>query len=242
MSKSFGAHKVVDQVSLQLKQGEVLGFLGPNGAGKTTTMRMLSGFLAPDNFKKNQISLDGHDLYDHAIQAKAALGYLPEGAPNWGEFKVAEFLSFMGKAHGLTGAFLQERLDKMRDQLNLTQCWGQSIETLSKGYRRRVCFAAALIHDPKILILDEPTDGLDPNQKDEIRELIRSLARDKAILISTHILEEVEAICARIIILNKGKIVADGTVREIAAQDKLQALDTPITLSIERVFRELTLA
>ncbi len=245
LQKHFNKKQVICDVSLRLMRNEVLGFLGPNGAGKTTTMRMLAGYLAPDQPQAGQIVIDGHDLYKHPLQAKASLGYLPEGTPAWNDLKVCEFLQFFCNAHGLDRQQAKKRQAEMRDQFHLYSCWYQPLETLSKGFRRRVGFAAALIHDPDILILDEPTDGLDPNQKHEMRGLIRNLSsgadigRGRAILISTHILEEVEALCDRVLILSEGKIVADGTAEEIVNQ-----AETPVTHTLsqrlEQAFRTLT--
>ncbi|WP_340110279.1 ABC transporter ATP-binding protein [Pikeienuella sp. HZG-20] len=210
--KSFGEMVAVDGISLDVARGEVVGFLGPNGAGKSTTMKMITGFLEPD---AGRATICGHDVWADPVEAKARLGYLPEGAPAYGDMPVADFLTFCGKMRGLRGARLRNRLAEMVERVRLAEVWSRPIEALSKGYRRRVGIAQALIHDPDVLILDEPTDGLDPNQKHEMRELIRAIAPNKSIIVSTHILEEVEAICSRAVIIAKGRIVADATPHDM---------------------------
>ncbi|WP_417248313.1 ABC transporter ATP-binding protein [Celeribacter sp.] len=210
--KRFGDMVAVDGISLDVARGEVVGFLGPNGAGKSTTMKMITGFLEPD---AGSAEICGHDVWADPVAAKARLGYLPEGAPAYGDMPVADFLTFCGKMRGLRGGQLQNRLAEMVERVRLAEVWSRPIEALSKGYRRRVGIAQALIHDPDVLILDEPTDGLDPNQKHEMRELIRTIAPNKCIIVSTHILEEVEAICSRAVIIAKGRIVADATPHEL---------------------------
>lgn len=210
--KNFGDMVAVDGISLDVARGEVVGFLGPNGAGKSTTMKMITGFLEPDS---GRAEICGHDVWADPVEAKARLGYLPEGAPAYGDMPVADFLTFCGRMRGLRGAKLQNRLAEMVERVRLAEVWSRPIEALSKGYRRRVGIAQALIHDPEVLILDEPTDGLDPNQKHEMRELIRAIAPNKSIIVSTHILEEVEAICSRAVIIAKGRIVADATPHEL---------------------------
>jgi ABC-2 type transport system ATP-binding protein len=207
----------VDDVSFEVSPGEVLGFLGPNGAGKTTTMRMLAGFVTPS---AGTASICGHDVIADPLGAKSALGYLPEGAPVYGEMTVGAFLDFIADLRRLAGAQRRERLGHVIERLQLRSVLGQSIETLSKGFRRRVGLAQAIVHDPPVLILDEPTDGLDPNQKHEVRALINDMARDKIIVISTHILEEVEAVCSRAIIIARGRIVADDTPARLAARSR----------------------
>lgn len=224
LTKTFGENRAVDGVSLSVKRGEVVGFLGPNGAGKSTTMKMISGFLEPD---EGTAAVCGHDVGTDPINAKSKVGYLPEGAPAYADMVVADFLTFVGKLRGLKGDRLNDRLADMAEQINLTEVWDQQIENLSKGYKRRVGIAQALIHDPDVLILDEPTDGLDPNQKHEMRVLIRSIAKDKAIIISTHILEEVEAVCTRAVIIANGKILADETPQNLTGQ-----LTTPDTIRV----------
>ena len=207
----------MDDVSFQVGPGEVLGFLGPNGAGKTTTMRMLAGFVTPTSGRAN---ICGHDVASEPLKAKAALGYLPEGAPLYGEMTVRRFLEFIADLRSLTGARRSQRLGHVIEHLQLGGVLDQTIETLSKGFRRRVGLAQAIMHDPPVLILDEPTDGLDPNQKHEVRTLINDMARDKIIVISTHILEEVDAVCTRAIIISRGRIVADDTPTGLAARSR----------------------
>lgn len=212
LSKNFGSFVAVGGVSFSAAKGEVVGFLGPNGAGKTTTMRMITGYLSPSG---GQVSVCGFDVQKNAMESKKKIGYLPEGGPIYADMTPASFLSFIGEIRGLEGELLKKRMDFVIDKLDLSSVLNQNIDTLSKGFKRRVALAQAIIHDPEVLILDEPTDGLDPNQKHEVRELIKSMAKDKAIIISTHILEEVSAICSRAIIIAKGKIVASGTPDDI---------------------------
>ena len=212
LNKSFDEFIAVDNINLSVSRGEVVGFLGPNGAGKSTTMKMLTGFLEPDN---GEISINGIDLKSNPLKAKEYIGYLPEGAPSYSDMIVRDFLSFIGKMRGLSDNSLSNRLNKMADQINLKEMWNRPIETLSKGFKRRVGIAQALIHDPDILILDEPTDGLDPNQKHEMRNLIKRISTNKAIVISTHILEEVEAVCSRAVIIANGKLLANDTPRNL---------------------------
>jgi len=207
LKKSFGNFVAVDNIDLAVNRGEVVGFLGPNGAGKSTTMKMLTGFLEPDS---GDILINNIDLKSHPLEAKQFIGYLPEGAPSYSDMEVSEFLSFVGKMRGINNKnVLDNRLDDMANQINLKDVWDRPIETLSKGFKRRVGIAQALIHDPDILILDEPTDGLDPNQKHEMRNLIKTISKNKAIVISTHILEEVEAVCSRAVIIANGKLLAN---------------------------------
>jgi len=217
LSKRYETLTAVDDVTFEVRPGEVLGFLGPNGAGKSTTMRMLAGFIAPTSGKA---SICGHDVEHDALAAKSKLGYLPEGAPGYGEMSVRRFLEFIADLRRLTGDTRRARLDHVIGRLQLEKVLEQSIETLSKGFRRRVGLAAAIMHDPPVLILDEPTDGLDPNQKHEVRSLINEMSRDKIIVISTHILEEVDAVCNRVIIIARGKIVADDTPVGLAAKSR----------------------
>src|ERR1700688_349368 len=217
LTKHYGALKAVDDVSFQVGPGEVLGFLGPNAAGKTTTMRMLAGFVTPTS---GRASICGHDVETEPLAAKAALGYLPEGAPTYGEMTVRRILAFVADLRALKGARREQRLAHVIERLQLQKVLDQSIETLSKGFRRRVGLAQAIVHDPPVLILDEPTDGLDPNQKHEVRALINDMARDKIIVISTHILEEVEAVCTRAIIISRGRIVADDSPAGLAARSR----------------------
>jgi ABC-2 type transport system ATP-binding protein len=213
LHKNFGDFHAVSGVSLGVNKGEVLGFLGPNGAGKTTTMRMLTGYLIPTEGK---IEICGVDVLEDPRSAQKHIGYLPEGGPLYNDMTPATFLRFIANIRGLKGGLLDERMDYVVKNLNLSNVFNQTIDTLSKGYKRRVALAQAIIHDPEVLILDEPTDGLDPNQKHEVRELISAMAKNKAIIISTHILEEVDAICSNAIIIANGKVVAAGTPQELA--------------------------
>jgi len=208
LTKNYDGLMAVDDLSFSVEPGEVLGFLGPNGAGKSTTMRMLAGFITPTS---GTASICGHDVGTEPLAAKGALGYLPEGAPHYGEMTVASFLRFIADLRRLEGAHRKERLDYVIGKLQLEPELAKPIETLSKGFKRRVGLAQAIVHDPKVLILDEPTDGLDPMQKHEVRTLIGEIAREKTIVISTHILEEVDAVCTRAVIIARGKIVADDT-------------------------------
>jgi len=208
LTKNYQGLLAVDNLSFSAEPGEVLGFLGPNGAGKTTTMRMIAGFIAPTH---GSASICGHDVATEALAAKSVLGYLPEGAPTYGEMTVAGFLDFIADLRALGGEHRKTRLDYVIGRLQLEPVLQQTIETLSKGFKRRVGLAQAIVHDPKVLILDEPTDGLDPLQKHEVRTLISEIAREKTIVISTHILEEVDAVCTRAIIIARGKLVADDT-------------------------------
>src|SRR5215510_374995 len=208
LTKHFDGLVAVDDLSFSVEPGEVLGFLGPNGAGKTTTMRMLAGFITPTS---GSGSVAGHDVVAEPEAAKAALGYLPEGAPHYGEMTVGGFLDFIADLRGLEGERRKQRLDYVIGRLQLENVYEQTVETLSKGFKRRVGLAQAIVHDPKVLILDEPTDGLDPLQKHEVRSLIGEIAKEKTIVISTHILEEVDAVCTRAIIIARGKLVADDT-------------------------------
>ena len=208
LTKNYDGLLAVDDLTFTVEPGEVLGFLGPNGAGKSTTMRMLAGFITPTS---GTGSICGHDISADPLAAKAALGYLPEGAPHYGEMTVGGFLAFIADLRRLDGAHRKARLDYVIGRLQLEPVLEQTIETLSKGFKRRVGLAQAIVHDPKVLILDEPTDGLDPLQKHEVRTLIGEIAREKTIVISTHILEEVDAVCTRAIIVARGKLVADDT-------------------------------
>jgi ABC-2 type transport system ATP-binding protein len=217
LTRRYGALTAVDGISFQVEPGEVLGFLGPNGAGKSTTMRMLAGFIAPTS---GTASVCGHDVEREPLAAKRCLGYLPEGAPSYGEMSVRSFLGFIADLRGLSGNARRLRLEYVIERLQLAQVLEQSIETLSKGFRRRVGLAQAVVHDPPVLILDEPTDGLDPNQKHEVRGLIADMARDKLIVVSTHILEEVSAVCTRAVIIARGRIVADDTPQGLAARSR----------------------
>ena len=215
ISRNFGRFQAVSNVSFQVQKSEVLGFLGPNGAGKSTTMKMLTGYLQPSS---GDALICGHSVTKQSLKARAKIGYLPESAPSYGEMQVEEFLRFVGKVRGLTGEKLNSQIEKVLEDTSLQTVRKQLIETLSKGYRQRTCLAQSLLHDPPVLLLDEPTDGLDPNQKFEVRKLISQLKEDRTILVSTHILEEVEAICTRAIILSEGKIVGDGTPEELLSK------------------------
>lgn len=218
LCKNYGDFVAVDQVSFNVARGEVLGFLGPNGAGKSTTMKMLSCFIPPSS---GTAEICGHDIRQDPLGVRQQIGYLPESAPSYQEMTIAEFLRFIGAVRGLQGVELNKQIDKVLEMTFLTDVQSQLIDTLSKGYRQRTCLAQALIHDPQVLILDEPTDGLDPNQKHEVRTLIRRMSEGRVILVSTHILEEVEAVCQRAMIISKGKIVADGTPEELLQQSSL---------------------
>jgi ABC-2 type transport system ATP-binding protein len=212
LHKRFADIKAVDGISLKVPKGEVLGFLGPNGAGKSTTMKMITGFLEPDAGKA---VICGIDVFEQPKKAKMQFGYVPEGAPSYGEMTPRTFLSFIAEIRGFRGAEITSRVARSVERAGLEPVLDQVIDTLSKGYKRRVGLAQAILHDPPVLIMDEPTDGLDPNQKHHVRQLISEMAADKAIIISTHILEEVEAVCSRAVVINKGVIVADGTADDL---------------------------
>ena len=210
--KIFGTKHAVDGVSFSVERGEVLGFLGPNGAGKSTTMRMITGFIPPS---AGSITVGGFDVVDQAIPARRLIGYLPENAPAYTDMTVYGFLHFAAEIRGIRGEAKRRAVNRVVEMCFLETVLHQSVETLSKGYRHRTCFAQSIIHDPDVLVLDEPTDGLDPNQKHEVRGLIRKMGEKKAIIFSTHILEEVDAVCSRAIIIDRGKIVANGTPQEL---------------------------
>jgi ABC-2 type transport system ATP-binding protein len=212
LTKTFGPKVAVNRVSFSVERGEVLGFLGPNGAGKSTSMRMITGFIPPTEGK---ITVGGHDMVENPIPAKALIGYLPENAPAYSDMTVHGFLTFVAELRGLKGDTRKKAVNRAVEMCFLESVIHQSVDTLSKGYRHRTCFAQSIIHDPDILILDEPTDGLDPNQKHEVRTLIRRMGEKKAIIFSTHILEEVEAACTRAIIIDRGQIVANGTPSQL---------------------------
>ena len=208
LAKRYGNFSAVSGISFSVKPGDILGFLGPNGAGKSTTMKMITGFLAPS---EGGVRIYGNDIQNNTIEAQRLIGYLPEGAPAYDEMSVETFLRFICEARGLSGDSQIKALSRVIDMMSLAPVLKQRIQTISKGFKRRVGLAQAILHDPNVLILDEPTDGLDPNQKHEVRKMIRNLSKDKIVVVSTHILEEVSAVCNRAIILNEGKIVADST-------------------------------
>lgn len=212
LSKSFGPKVAVNNISFSVERGEVLGFLGPNGAGKSTSMRMITGFIPPTSGK---VTVGGFDMIENPIEAKRLIGYLPENAPAYTDMTVHGFLNFAAELRGYQGDAKKKAVHRVVEMCFLESVLHQSIETLSKGYRHRTCFAQSIIHDPEVLVLDEPTDGLDPNQKHEVRTLIRRMGEKKAIIFSTHILEEVEAACTRAIIIDRGQIVANGTPAEL---------------------------
>ncbi len=212
LAKVFGTKHAVDGISFSVERGEVLGFLGPNGAGKSTTMRMITGFIPPTD---GSVTVGGFDVVENPIESRRLIGYLPENAPAYTDMTVYGFLKFCGEIRGLRGEALTKAVNRVVDMCFLERVLHQSVETLSKGYRHRTCFAQSIIHDPDVLVLDEPTDGLDPNQKHEVRGLIRRMGEKKAIIFSTHILEEVDAVCSRAIIIDRGKIVANGTPAEL---------------------------
>jgi ABC-2 type transport system ATP-binding protein len=212
LSKAFGPKVAVDRVSFTVERGEVLGFLGPNGAGKSTTMRMITGYIPPT---EGRVTVGGFDMGNDPIAAKRLIGYLPENAPAYIDMTVESFLGFVAELRGLHGDAKKKAIQRVVEMCVLESVLYQSVETLSKGYRHRTCFAQSILHDPDVLVLDEPTDGLDPNQKHEVRGLIRRMGERKAIIFSTHILEEVEAVCSRAIIIDRGQIVANGTPEEL---------------------------
>jgi ABC-2 type transport system ATP-binding protein len=231
LSKSFGPFRAVDGITFSVPRGEVLGFLGPNGAGKSTTMKMVTGFLTPTS---GTVTVCGHDIQTDPMGAKRKLGYLPEGAPAYPDMTPAAFLAFIADIRGLSGATKASRLAEVIGLVHLEGVLHQRIETLSKGFKRRVGLAQAILHDPEVLVLDEPTDGLDPNQKHEVRTLIRRMSKDKAIVLSTHILEEVEAVCTRAIIIARGRILFDGSPTDLQKEGPLDEVFRRITTG-ERV-------
>lgn len=215
LCKHFGSLIAVDDISFKVSQGEVLGFLGPNGAGKSTTMKMVTGFLTPS---AGSITVGGYEITQHPIEVKKRIGYLPEGAPAYPDMTPAHFLDFIAQVRGFRGQEKERRIAETIQRVNLQSVLYQSIDTLSKGFKRRVGLAQAILHDPEVLVLDEPTDGLDPNQKHEVRTLIKNMAAEKVIILSTHILEEVHAVCTRAIIIANGQLIADGTPMELEAK------------------------
>jgi ABC-2 type transport system ATP-binding protein len=218
LTKFFGTKRAVDGISFSVQRGEVLGFLGPNGAGKSTTMRMITGFIPPS---AGRVSVGGFDMVDNPIPAKRLIGYLPENAPAYTDMTVGGFLNFAAEIRGLRGEEKKQAVQRAVEMCFLESVLHQSVDTLSKGYRHRTCFAQSILHDPDVLVLDEPTDGLDPNQKHEVRGLIRRMGATKAIIFSTHILEEVDAVCSRAIIIDRGKIVANGTPAELRGKSEM---------------------
>jgi len=239
--KAFGPKLAVNGVSFAVERGEVLGFLGPNGAGKSTTMRMITGFIPPT---AGRVSVGGYDITEHPIPAKRLIGYLPENAPAYTDMTVLGFLNFAAELRGLRGEARRKAVQRAIEICFLDGVIHQSVDTLSKGYRHRTCFAQSIIHDPPVLVLDEPTDGLDPNQKHEVRTLIRRMGQTKAIVFSTHILEEVDAACTRAIIIDRGQIVANGTPAELRQRSELAGAvavsvkDAPLT-AVNQKLREL---
>ena len=230
LKKCFGTFEAVKGISFSVKKGEVLGFLGPNGAGKSTTMRMITGFLPPTS---GTAVICGKDIIEEPVEAKSAIGYLPESAPSYRQMIVEDYLKFIAEIRGFRGKEAKERVESVIEKAKLQKVARKTIETLSKGYRQRTCFAQAIIHDPQVLIMDEPTDGLDPNQKYTVRQMIKEMASEKAIVISTHILEEVDAVCTRAIVIADGEIKADGTPAQLKAMDESGRLDV--------IFRNLTM-
>lgn len=228
LKRSFGSVVAVDGVSFEVKKGEVLGFLGPNGAGKSTVMRMLACFLTPDS---GTATVCGYDILKNPTEVRRSLGYLAENVPAYNEMTVGSFLNFICDVRQISGKKRKSAIDRIVSVCSIDSVYHQSIETLSKGYRRRVGLAQALIHDPEVLILDEPTDGLDPNQKHDVRRLISGMAKDKCIVVSTHILEEVEALCSRTVIIAKGRILVDSTPAALTEKYKC---------SLDEVFRKIT--
>lgn len=230
LRKHYGSLLAVDSISFKARPGEVLGLLGPNGAGKSSIMRMIAGFLAPNS---GSATIYGHDVAKEPVAAKKVLGYLPEGAPLYEELTTEQFLRFIARARGMDKRAQQSSINIALERLSLKGIAWQKIETLSKGFKRRVGLAAAILHEPSALILDEPTDGLDPNQKHEVRLLIRELAKERTVLLSTHILEEVEALCTRAIIIANGKVLADATPAELLAKSRYdKAVSIQVTDSI----------
>ena len=233
LTKVFGTKRAVDGISFSVERGEVLGFLGPNGAGKSTTMRMITGFIPPHS---GRITVGGNDVVENPIAAKRLIGYLPENAPAYTDMTVYGFLNFAAEIRGFTGDARKQAVHRVVEMCFLENVLHQSVETLSKGYRHRTCFAQSIIHDPDVLILDEPTDGLDPNQKHEVRNIIRRMGEKKAIIFSTHILEEVDAVCSRAIIIDRGRVVANGTPAELRRKSETAGA---VSVEVEGVTAEV---
>jgi ABC-2 type transport system ATP-binding protein len=231
LTKNFGGIAAVSGIDLTVSKGEVLGFLGPNGAGKSTTMKMIAGYLTPT---AGRVSICGHDVETDTIRAQANLGYLPEGAPAYGDMTPRQFLAFIAEVRGFKGADAKKRAADAAAITELDPVMEQPIETLSKGFKRRVGLAQAILHDPPALVMDEPTDGLDPNQKHSVRNLIHAMAAEKAIIISTHLLEEVDAVCTRAVIIDRGRVVADGTPANLLARSRHHNAVT-LTISADQV-------
>ncbi|HKI73073.1 MAG TPA: ATP-binding cassette domain-containing protein [Pseudomonadales bacterium] len=229
LKKHFGSLVAVDDISFNVVPGEILGFLGPNGAGKSTTMKVITGFLTPTS---GRVSVWGCDIETDTLAAQQHIGYLPEGAPCYDEMTTWSFLNFIADVRGFKGAEKSRRVDDVVETMSLEEVIDQRIETLSKGFKRRVGLAQAIIHDPEVLILDEPTDGLDPNQKHHVREMIRGLSKDKIVIISTHILEEVTAVCTRAVIISHGRILSDCKPAELESQSRYHGA---ITVRVDRV-------
>ena len=227
LCRNFGEIKAVKNISFNIEKGDILGFIGPNGAGKSTTMRMITGYLTPSS---GSVEIAGKLLADNESACKENIGYLPESAPMYGDMTVLNFLKFCCEIRGVSGSARKKAVEKVLDDCFLHSVKHQLINTLSKGYRQRTCFAQSILHDPPILILDEPTDGLDPNQKYEIRKIIRNFGKDKAIILSTHILEEVESLCTRVILIAQGEKKADESLEEFKARGE----------SLAETFRQLT--
>jgi ABC-2 type transport system ATP-binding protein len=232
LSKHYGNLRAVDELSFEVGSGEVLGFLGPNGAGKSTTMKMLTGFLTPTS---GTAIINGHDIIEDSLAARRSIGYLPEGAPAYGEMSVRKFLEFIARARGFRGRDALDKAAAAIERLNLDKVPEQPVETLSKGFKRRVGLAQAILHDPEVLILDEPTDGLDPNQKHEVRRLIREMSSEKIIVISTHVLEEVQALCNRAMIISDGRLLVDDSPAGLIASSRYHNAVTLVVEQPERV-------
>lgn len=227
ISKSFGSIRAVEELSFEIKKGEIVGFLGPNGAGKTTTMRMLTGFTSADSGK---ITIKGKDIEDDTMEIQKKIGYLPESNPLYKDMQVSEFLNLTADLNGVKKEDKKKALDFVVSAVSIKDVFYRPISELSKGFKQRVGIAATLIHNPEIIIMDEPTEGLDPNQRKEIRALIKKLAKDHTIIISTHIMQEASAVCDRMLIINKGKLVANGTTEELSLSAKNERL---LTLEVE---------